>query len=478
MKVRRYVGEDITDCMTQVRDEMGPNALIINQRTIKRPGLRGLFSKPRIEVVAADDNEAIEEPKVIPRAQYTLRQEEEKPPEPDREETTRAAMNVLERIAQAQEPPAMVFPTNQIPQAPAAISAYSPHSLRKPVPVDPEPAEPPKEDGFTPVTIRRVQATAERFPTTPVAPAPAVLSVETTQSPVRDMSSLAHLETKLDAVTTTLNQLVSKIQLDKSAGSSTYSPQLQSLVMSLIEQDVHEEFAHKLAREAQEILRKQEADPKDVMEQLVRQSLGEAVPIKLKKFKRSVVMLVGPTGVGKTTTLAKLAAIYRLNHHCKVGLITTDTFRIAAVEQLKIYAEILEIPLSIVYAPEDITDALREHEDKEIVLIDTAGRSPTDSSLEGEVTALIRNSDCDEVHLVLSSTTSFSGLLRILHTYSFLRDFRIIITKLDETPSWGMVLNTKFLTDKPISYLANGQRVPDDIEVMNSRGVTQKLLES
>jgi flagellar biosynthesis protein FlhF len=351
----------------------------------------------------------------------------------------------------APEPPA--YPPLTPPQT--ASQAYA----RNAQPFS-RPPEPPKEDdGF-----KRLDAAAEARP---------IERIIHKQPPAGD-ERISALENKIDALTSSLSALAGTIR--HGHDSRSYGPDIDALMLSLLENETHEEFAHKLAREVSEIVKKQQAEPNEVMEQILRQTLGQAEPIKLKRFKRTVVLLIGPTGVGKTTTLAKLAAIYSINHQAKVGAITTDTYRIAAVEQLKTYAQILEIPLTIVYSAEEMGDALREHEDKDIVFIDTAGKSPSDRSHEDEVKDLIRHSDCDEVHLVLSATTSFTGLLNILNAYSFLNDFKLIITKLDETPTWGTLLNARLLSDRPISYTAIGQNVPDDIEVADVRKIVARLM--
>ncbi len=295
-------------------------------------------------------------------------------------------------------------------------------------------------------------------------------------APPPEREQIHNLENKLDSLSNTLTHMMSKMQSKGGFQGQSYPPEVEGLVLSLLEQEVHEEFAHKIGREVAGIVSRESEDVRDVMEQLVRQSLGDPAPIKLKRYKRTVVLFVGPTGVGKTTTLAKLAAIYSLNPHARVGIITTDTYRIAAVDQLKTYAEILEVPLTVVYAPEDITEALRAFEDRDVVFVDTAGKSPNDATLESEISALLRYSEADEVHLVMSATTSFAGCLNIVGTYSFLREYKLLLTKMDETPSWGMAVNLKYLTDRSISYMAAGQNVPDDIEVFNAKKVAAHLL--
>jgi flagellar biosynthesis protein FlhF len=465
VNIKRYVAATMPEAMEQIKRELGRDALILSQRPLRKKGLGGLFSKPMIEVVAAYENPPAETavsplPKlraVTPSAYNPPRPAE--PPARNAELSVKAdrALEALDRLSSG----AYTQPIDRTaeaftPVAPAqtAAQAYTRSG---------QPARQRAEDIQTGDDFRKLDVPEAR----------AGERVINRHTDTRD-ERFSALENKIDALTSSLSALSGTIRHTHDGRS--YTPDIDALLLSLLENETHEEFAHKLAREVSDIVKKQQADPNEVMEQLLRQTIGQSEPIKLKRFKRTVVLLIGPTGVGKTTTLAKLAAIYSINHHAKVGAITTDTYRIAAVEQLKTYAQILEIPLSIVYSPEDMGDALREHEDKDIVFIDTAGKSPSDRTHEDEVKDLIRHSDCDEVHLVLSATTSFTGLLNILNSYSFLNDFKLIVTKLDETPTWGTLLNARLLSDRPISYTAIGQNVPDDIEVADVRKIVARLM--
>ena len=207
--------------------------------------------------------------------------------------------------------------------------------------------------------------------------------------------------------------------------------------------------------------------------------LGSPETIREKNNGKPVtVIFVGPTGVGKTTTLAKIAANYLLNKKKTVGLITADTYRIAAVEQLKTYAEILGIPVTVVYTPAEMKEAVGLHADKDLILIDTAGRSHKNKAQFEELKALIAASEADEVYLVLSAVTSPRNCREILNHYSFLKEYKLLFTKTDETPVLGIILNVRYMTGKSLSYITTGQSVPDDIETANIDKITKNLIGS
>lgn len=191
-----------------------------------------------------------------------------------------------------------------------------------------------------------------------------------------------------------------------------------------------------------------------------------------------VVIFTGPTGVGKTTTLAKIAANFSINHKKSIGIISSDTYRIAAVEQLKTYTEILGLPINVVYSPEEIGNAIDQFRDKDLILIDTAGRSHKDAQQFDELKKIIELSKPQEIFLLLSSTTDYKVCKEIIGGYSFLKNYKIIITKLDETSSQGVILNLKKLTNKCLSYITTGQSVPDDIEIANTDKITKKIMGS
>ena len=176
-----------------------------------------------------------------------------------------------------------------------------------------------------------------------------------------------------------------------------------------------------------------------------------------------VVALIGPTGVGKTTTIAKLAANFKLRENKRVGLITIDTYRIAAVDQLKTYAQIIEVPLEVVLTPGELEQAVYSMGQMDVVLIDTAGRSQKDQLRLGVLGGFLSAVQFDEVHLVLSATSSASCIRDTLAKFLPLGANRIVMTKLDEAVTYGVILNVAAAANAPISYVTCGQDVPADI---------------
>ena len=192
-----------------------------------------------------------------------------------------------------------------------------------------------------------------------------------------------------------------------------------------------------------------------------------------------IVLFIGPTGVGKTTTIAKLAGRYCVEEKKKVALLTADTYRIAAAEQLRTYANILETPFRIIYTPEELQAAVEDYWDCDYIFIDTAGRSHQNTDqLEKmkEMVAALKRPESYQVFLVLSATTKYRDLQKIADCYGKIADFELIFTKLDETEAVGNLLNMKLYTDAPIAYVTCGQNVPDDMEVFNPQKTVKQIL--
>ncbi len=192
-----------------------------------------------------------------------------------------------------------------------------------------------------------------------------------------------------------------------------------------------------------------------------------------------IVLFIGPTGVGKTTTIAKLAGRYCVEEKKKVALLTADTYRIAAAEQLRTYANILETPFRVIYTSEELQAAVDDYWDCDYIFIDTAGRSHQNTDqLEKmkKMVAALKKPEQYQVFLVLSATTKYRDLQKIADCYGKIADFELIFTKLDETEAVGNLLNMKLYTDAPIAYVTCGQNVPDDMEAFNPQKTVKQIL--
>ncbi|MCC9599756.1 flagellar biosynthesis protein FlhF [Stieleria sp. JC731] len=218
------------------------------------------------------------------------------------------------------------------------------------------------------------------------------------------------------------------------------------------------------------------------LKQSVSREVQIAGPIAMTPGDRRVVALVGPTGVGKTTTVAKLAAGFRMNRKRRVGLLTIDTFRIAAIQQLQAYAQIMDLPMQVVESADRMPEAIEKLGDVDLVLIDTAGRSPSGEVHIEDLSRILRAAQPDETHLVISATSTASVVHSVLDGFSIARPTAAVLTKLDETPYTAGVLSaiarSNGVAGIPVSYVTNGQHVPEDIAPASADVLVERLLPS
>lgn len=238
---------------------------------------------------------------------------------------------------------------------------------------------------------------------------------------------------------------------------------------TLIEAELAEELARDVMASA---CRRADRADEDELRDMVADEIAKLVAVEDRSVadarpgdgRPRVVALVGPTGVGKTTTIAKLAATFKLKQNLNVALVTIDTYRIAAVDQLKTYADIIGLPLNVVHSPMEMAAAIDRCHGYDVVLIDTAGRSQRDDRRLEELNAFLDAADPHEVHLVLSSTASEAVLTEAAERFAAIRADRVIFTKMDEAVNFGVVLNVIRKVNKRLSYITTGQEVPHDIE--------------
>jgi len=209
----------------------------------------------------------------------------------------------------------------------------------------------------------------------------------------------------------------------------------------------------------------------------LEQEICVSGPIRVGGETPKIVAFVGPTGVGKTTSIAKLAAHYALQQKCSVGLITVDTFRIAAVEQLRTYAEIMDLPLEVVSSPREMREAVDRLSDCDLILLDTAGRSPRDEVRMAELRMLLAEAGAHEVVLVLSATAGLESCQSASTAFSRIRATSLLLTKIDEAVSLATLVPVVCNPHLPLSYVTDGQHVPDDIRVAIPRELAQRILQ-
>ena len=301
---------------------------------------------------------------------------------------------------------------------------------------------------------------------------------EPKQKPVpMSNEQLERLDRRIDSIDAMLGDFIDKFSFVKRDITYDYPEEVQELLQRMIENQVREELAHTLAKETEQMMKKQpDTNASEILEHLVLEQLGRAEPILHKKFTQKVILVLGPTGVGKTTTIVKLAADFSVKQKKKVGIINTDTYRIGAQEQLQTYADILGVPLQVIYWPDELDNALENMSDRDIIFVDTAGKRPGDEQHKQDLLNIVRILKPEDILLCLSATTGFASIKEMVDTYGFVEEYRLMITKLDETKFRGQLLNISWYAQKPIAYVTTGQNVPDDIEVVDVEMVAKQIV--
>lgn len=253
------------------------------------------------------------------------------------------------------------------------------------------------------------------------------------------------------------------------------------LYNKMIENEVNETYANQIIEEMEKNVKPNmpfDQALANIYQKMILK-FGKPETITPAKNGPKVVFFIGPTGVGKTTTIAKIASKFSVEGKKKVALLTTDTYRIAAAEQLRTYADILEVPFRVIYTVEEIDNSLRDFKDYDYIFVDTAGHSHKNEIQKANMNEFIHSVDGKvekEAYLVLSATTKYRDLLSIADSYSEMTEYKLIFTKLDETVTLGNLLNLKLYTGAPLSYVTCGQNVPDDIEQFNPQKTVKLLL--
>lgn len=359
----------------------------------------------------------------------------------------------------------MVEVTAAVEDAPLAAPAPAPAQVSSPI----VPKSMVKKYA-EPMAI--AQESAEAAPEAEAGPETSELSnKEALAQEAAQQQRIQELQRELDSMKLLLERVMSETPQARVETVSLYD--------ALVEQEISERTARQIVATVSdpEVLENKDLpEAANYLEMYFDRTLKKASGIVLEPGKTKVVALIGATGVGKTTTVAKLAANFVLEKGCSVALITADTYRISAVEQLRTYSDIIGIPLEIVYATTDLETAIEKHRDKDLILIDTAGRSQHNAFQLGELKDLFAIQEKIEKHLVLSATTKFKDAADVIRKFSICVPDKILFTKVDETSAAGLIVETLLQYPLTPSYFTNGQSVPDDIVLANARNLAELLL--
>ncbi len=290
------------------------------------------------------------------------------------------------------------------------------------------------------------------------------------------------IKDELQDLKSMLDQMVTKFDSNAVSNNNGYPKLFQYCFRNLKASEVEEKLARQIIDEAVESVKPSLMDDVQEVNRVVEEVIARYFLKSGHSFanngnKKRIIALVGPTGVGKTTTIAKLAALFSIIKGKSVALVTVDTYRVAAVEQLKTYADLMALPLETACTPKQFQEVLLQHEDKDLVLVDTAGRSPLNKMAMAELKAFMDACPHIEIFLVMGATTKQADLWEITSRFGQLDVNQLIFTKLDETLNYGVILNVVNRLQKGLAYITTGQNVPDDIEVPDPVRLARLILQ-
>lgn len=472
MKVKRYIVEDIPEAVQLIRSELGSDAVILNTKEIRIGGFLGMFRKKRVEVTAAIDEAA--------------RKTSARKPAMPLATATRGAEKASAAVGVAEQ---------KIDSG--TLSPVLPAGAVRDRYAQPTFADKPRGSSFSTQLDSAALQTAEPRPfaapseaqADTLAAAVKVLeerenklakqSVEPDSAPVKQAGEKYPAAEESSALLHELRSM--KDMMMKLTKQQTFRTMPESVMRwsrRLAEQGVEPGYVEQFAEEVNERLGFSNEDPlacyetaKIVLQEWLQPSQGYGLPTNAR-----IVHFVGPTGVGKTTTIAKLAAEQAINYRRQVGFITADTYRIAAVDQLRTYADILNVPLEVVFSPSELTRAYKKLDDRDLMFMDTAGRNYRNELFVSEVNSLLSPGEESETILVLSMTHKYSDMRTVASQFAKYGVDQLLLTKFDETDTFGSVLNLIKEFSFHISYITCGQTVPDDIRAYDPEDLVRRLL--
>lgn len=428
MKVKRYIMRSVPEATRQIRQELGSNAIILSTRQIRSGGILGLFARKMVEVIAA-----VDDPQPSPAQAQPVAASAASPGGVATAAAMQAASTIAAYAAGRREHAAS--------QRGSSGAAEQASTERSPLSASLTPRQPAAMHGKTAGALSR--------------------SVEDEM-----MQELREMKV-----------LMARFAERSSTQAERWPPLLRRWEEVLLRQDLDPLLTADLLQEVQA----------ERGSELTEHAVYSALKDKLLAIMRSLgsrpidagtkmVHFVGPTGVGKTTTIAKLAAEQVLRHRRKVGFITSDTYRIAAVEQLRTYASILHIPLEVAFSPQELTRAYERLSDCDLVFTDTAGRNYRNELFVSELNAMLGSGEDSETILVLSLSMKYNDMKAVTENFIKYKVDKVLFTKLDETSSYGSIVNLVHQFRVPLSYITHGQNVPDDIGEAQEERIVDLIL--
>lgn len=464
MDLRTYRGTTMAGALAEVKKDLGPDAVIVRTRSYRTGGVLGFGGRAIVEITAASDSAEIT-PRRVPPAKQTTGQTAGQT----------ASQTAGQTAGQADGQPGGRTSTPQTSSATAVAASARPDDRRRtvapraPVAVRPS-ADEPEPRGMGGVGLASAPATRVRF-----AP-------ETPQAHAALESELASIRRMVGEVLQTARRTAVQIDgADATVASSAGRPSpLNDLYQRLCDQDVPGEWIDELIADARADLSAAESEDPVVVRETATRLLAArfrvAPPCEPTPGSPVIETLIGPTGVGKTTTIAKLAAVHKLRYGRSVGLVTADTYRIAAVEQLRTYAGIIGIPLEVVLTHDEMRSAVDRFSSCDVVLIDTPGRSPKDWARLEDLRAFLDAAGSSRTHLVASAISSEAVLRSVADRFGSLAPDALLLTKLDEAATMGVICQAAEITGLPIGSITTGQEVPDHIETARADRLARIVL--
>lgn len=431
MIIKKYQARNEADAIILAKEELGNDAIIMNVKKITPKGLGKLFKKSKVEVTAAvDDGKsyANAEKKAEEMAKEKIQKELEKAKKAKEEEKNEKIELKLDNIQNLIE---------------SNIEKFEKEEKKK-------------------EKIKKLNS---------------YMDEEDSENESKNKKAVSEKKSSKDDD----NNSESVKKESRTPELSGRAEKCISLIKKqLLKHEVDEKYIDIIFNEVKSNIKK-DAPVDNILTSIYQKiilKLGQPKLIEPGENQPKYIFFMGPTGVGKTTTIAKIASDFKVKKKLNIALVTADTYRVAAVEQLRTYANILSVPVNVLYSAEDMTKLKPMLDRYDVVLIDTAGRSHKNAQQRDDLRKLINSIDekDGDTYLVLSATTKYNDLMSIVESYSDISNYKLLFTKLDETTNIGNILNIKMLTNAQLSYIACGQEVPDDISKLDAQGIAKQLL--